>query len=289
MNTMSSPAAPELDPPVVAWSELALPDGWPDRLDLRKPWHLWAVLRKALFRKLRQVQLPDGLPLNAPVPKYALQEFHNLPNGNYSKKFTSGYSTGFDVVMLGEMRRARGAMARTLAASGSVLDVGCGAGHSSQTLAASGIAEVWGLDASPYLLQHAARRYPGVRFVQGIAERTGFGEGRFDAVSACYLFHEIPPRFGDEALAEFRRVLRPGGRLAILEPAGEQFFGRPLELWRRHGWKGIYFWWLARFVHEPYVLAWHRRDVGAWLAAKGFRLLSDEPLFPSRLIVAERV
>lgn len=276
------------DPAPTAWCEIDLPDAWPDALDFRKPAHLWRFLKKTVLRRLSRVQLPAGLPLNISIPKYILQEFHNLPNGNYSKKITKGYSTGFDIVMLGEMSRARRALAATLTDCASVLDVGCGAGHSTQALRDGGVKEVLGLDASPYLLQHAARQYAGPRFVQGLAEQTGFSARRFDGISACFLFHEMPPRYADRALEEFRRVLKSGGRLAILEPATEQFFGRPLVLFRKYGWRGIYFWWLARFVHEPFVAAWQKRDVPAWLSGSGFELIEDRDLFPARLILARR-
>lgn len=263
-----------------------LPDAWPDRLDLRRPMDLWRFLRKVLLRRLDRVELPPDLPLNVELPKYLLLEFHNLPNGNYSRKITRGYSTGFDRVMLGEMRRARAALADTLAGCDSVADIGCGAGYSTQALRAAGVPGVVGIDASPYLLEHAARAYPDLRFEQGLAERTGLPDGAVDGICCCYLFHEIPPRHADRALAEFRRVLRPDGRLSILEPAAEQFFGKPLTLMRRHGWRGLYFWWLARFVHEPFVHAWHRRNIARWLDANGFELVEDRLLFPSRLISA---
>lgn len=265
-----------------------LPDAWPDRLDLRRPADLWRFLRKVLLRRLDRVELPPGLPLNVALPKYLLLEFHNLPNGNYSRKITRGYSTGFDRVMLGEMRRARAALAATFQGCHRVADIGCGAGYSTQALCDAGITDVIGIDASPYLLEHAARSYPALRFAQGLAECTGLADASVDGISCCYLFHEIPPAYADQALTEFRRVLRPGGRLGILEPAAEQFFGRPLALLRRHGWRGLYFGWLARFVHEPFVRAWHRRDVAHWLATHGFELVEDRLLFPSRLISARR-
>jgi ubiquinone/menaquinone biosynthesis C-methylase UbiE len=278
-----------IDPAPLPWAQLELPDAWPDALDLRQPRDLWRFLAKVLLRRLSQVRLPPELPLNVVLPEYLLLEFHNLPNGNYSKKVTRGYSTGFDLVMLGEMRRARHAMAQALNGCGAVLDVGCGAGHSTQALLDAGVQEVWGLDASPYLLQHAARRYSAPRFVQGLAERSGFPARRFDGVAACFLFHEMPPGFAEQALAEFQRVLKPGGLLSVLEPAAEQFLGRPWRLLRKYGWRGIYFWWLARFVHEPFVAAWQKRDVPAWLARHGFELIEDRDLFPARLITARKI
>src|ERR1051326_7942041 len=101
--------------PIPTSSDVLLPDAWPDALDLRRPRDLWRFLRKVVLRRLTKVELPLGLPLNVALPKYLLLEFHNLPNGNYSKKITHGYSRGFDIVMLGEMRRARRALAQTFA------------------------------------------------------------------------------------------------------------------------------------------------------------------------------
>src|SRR6266581_3083333 len=100
------------DPVPLPWAQIELPDAWPDALDLRRPRDLWQFLTKVLLRRLSRVRLPPDLPLNVVLPDYLLLEFHNLPNGNYSKKVARGYSTGFDLVMLGEMRRARRAMAQ---------------------------------------------------------------------------------------------------------------------------------------------------------------------------------
>ncbi|HET7922706.1 MAG TPA: class I SAM-dependent methyltransferase [Gammaproteobacteria bacterium] len=265
-----------------------LPDAWPDRLDFRRPWHLWQFLRKTLLRRLDRVHLPENLPLRVPLPKYLLLEFHNLPNGNYSKKITHGYSTGFDIAMRGEMQHGRALLANALTGCQRVLDVGCGAGPSTAALKATGIPDVTGLDASPYLLQHAAQRYPGLPFIQGLAEDTRLPSNSYDGISACFLFHELPPRYGDAAFAECARLLMPGGRLAILEPGAEQYHNGNWKMCRKYGWRGIYFRALAHFVFDPYLAAWHHRDVRASLERAGFDLLEDRGVFPSRLIVARK-
>lgn len=273
---------------ITSWEQTLLPESWADRLDLRRPRDLWQFFRKVALRRLERVKLPEGLPLNVEIPKYALLEFHNLPNGNYSKNITRGYSKGFDHAMLGEMRLARHALASALSSCDTVADIGCGAGRSSQSLRAAGVTHVTGLDASPYLLQHAARSFPEINFVQGLSEDTRLPTAQFDGVSVCYLFHEMPPTYAGQALDEFFRILKPDGLLGILEPAREQLISTPIALLRRHGWRGLYFWALAHFVHEPFVQAWHRCVNDRWLRDHGFELVSDTLLFPSRLIIAKR-
>ena len=275
------------DPPVPDWINLNLPDTWPDEL-FTSPLQAMRLLARALGKR-RRVELPADMPGRERLPKYVLQEFHSLPNGNYSKRVTHGYITGFDRLMLGRMSRARSRIAEALRGCTSVLDVGCGGGRTAGMLKTSGIAEVWGIDPSPYLLQHAARAFPTVNFVQGIAESTGFPAARFDGISACFLLHEIPPAYIERALREFHRLLRPHGLLAICEPSPVQLQWSPWRLLRRDGMLGCYFWLLARLVHEPFIDAWHRRDAVAMLRAAGFEVLHDQHDMPVRHLVARRL
>src|SRR5262245_55421984 len=125
----------------VDWSAVRLPDAWPDRLRLRHPRDL-ALFVARLFGRRRRVEVPAALPGVEALPEYLRQEFHHLPNGNYSKRIVRGYANGFDLLMLGRARRARAAIARRLAGCASVLDLGCGSGGLAGELVAAGIPEV---------------------------------------------------------------------------------------------------------------------------------------------------
>jgi len=272
----------------IDWATVALPDAWPDRLRLRRPAELWRLTRR-LFGRRRRVEVPDALPGGAALPEYLRREFHHLPNGNYSKRIVRGYVRAFDAMMLGRARAARRDIARRLADCRRVLDVGCGSGGVVGELVAAGVPDVQGLDPSPYLLQEAARRHPGVGFAQGVAERNPFPARRFDGAGGCFVFHELPPEAADEALAELHRVLVPHAPLVLVEPSPLQF--RPRDLGRflgRSGLPGLYFWLMALTVYEPFAAAWHRRDVRAWLDAHDFDLQLDEVGMPLRTIVAIR-
>jgi ubiquinone/menaquinone biosynthesis C-methylase UbiE len=276
-----------LDPEVRDWRRVELPDTWPDRLSLRRPSQIWRWIRAILGGRQR-VELPAGLPGVELLPRYTLEAFHNLPNGNYSKSGTRNYLLGFEQVMLGQMKRARRRLAGYLAGSRSALDVGTGGGRTAAALHESGITDVWGIDPSPYMLQHAASDHPELRFAQGLAEKTGFSDERFDAVAICFVLHEIPVRHLRRCLGELRRILEPGGRIAICEPSRAQLDGGFWSQLFRHGLMRAYFHLLASFVYEPFVRGWHRTDVGVALRESGFELISDENEPPVRFLLARK-
>ena len=106
---------------------------------------------------------------------------------------------------------------------GRVLDVGCGTGKFARVLAERGLARVWGVDPSAEMLAEARERVPSsVGLKLGDAERLPFKDGAFDAAVLWTVVHliERPPGF-----AELRRVLTPGGRIAIVTFAPEHFTG----------------------------------------------------------------
>ncbi len=256
-----------------------LPETWVDQLHLARPPDLVRLLRHMLGKRRRAVT-SQSLMNEAQIPTYLLAEYHGLPNGYFSKKFTRGYIQSFDKVMLGSMTRLRHRIASLLSGHQRVLDIGCGGGEQAAMLADIGVPEVRAIDASPYMVAHARDAFPHVPFSVRTAENTGFADGEFDAVCVSFVFHEIPPKFADIAIGEIRRILRPGGELIIAEPSALQMQLSVRQLMRRFGWRGPYFKFVARHTHEPFAVPWQGKNHGEWLLQHGFEVVEEEQSCP---------
>lgn len=115
------------------------------------------------------------------------------------------------------------ALVRAWAATvdGPVLDAGCGPGHWSAHLAALGH-DVRGIDRTPAFVDHARQAHPGVAFAVADVDALPDEPERLGGVLAWYsLIHHEPDALG-RPLAEFARVLRPGGQLLVGFFAGER-------------------------------------------------------------------
>ncbi|CAM3352814.1 Methyltransferase type 11 domain-containing protein [Deinococcus saxicola] len=117
---------------------------------------------------------------------------------------------------------------RLLALNGdeAVLDVGTGPGDFPGRLRAGGHrGRIVGLDFSAGMVARASEQYPAVEFLQGDAAALPFPDATFDVVTARHMLYHVPDVAA--ALAEFKRVLKPGGHfLAVTNAAGYM-----AELW----------------------------------------------------------
>lgn len=91
-----------------------------------------------------------------------------------------------------------------------VLDIGCGAGHSTALIDASG-ASVVGVDAARGMVDYASNTFDGIDFQVGGLEDLAFGDDEFDVVFAANSV-QYAADVGT-ALGELRRVCKPGGSI----------------------------------------------------------------------------
>ncbi|GAA1913795.1 class I SAM-dependent methyltransferase [Streptomyces durmitorensis] len=162
-------------------------------------------------------------------------------------------------------RAILGAFAESVTASGAgeVADLGCGPGHVTAHLDELGLA-AFGVDASPAMIELARQAYPGLRFEVGSMAALDIADGALGGVLSRWSIIHTPPQEVPAVLAEFHRVLAPGGHLLIGFSGSED----PTHLTQvfDHAVAPAYRWWpdhlaamlrelglaeVARLVREP--------------------------------------
>jgi demethylmenaquinone methyltransferase/2-methoxy-6-polyprenyl-1,4-benzoquinol methylase len=96
-----------------------------------------------------------------------------------------------------------------------VLDACCGTGDLAIAAARGHDVHVTGLDFSERMLERARRKEPAVDWVHGDMLALPFGDAAFDAATVGFGVRNVTDLAA--GIRELRRVLRPGGRLGILE------------------------------------------------------------------------
>jgi ubiquinone/menaquinone biosynthesis C-methylase UbiE len=125
---------------------------------------------------------------------------------------------GFNRVHENLMRQAE------LADGSRVLEIGCGTGNLSVRVKhAYPSVEVTGSDPDPLALKRAQRkaaRMTGIRFERGYAQELPYADGTFDRVLSSMMLHHLDSDAKSAAAEEIFRVLRPGGRLHVVDMGG---------------------------------------------------------------------
>ena len=144
------------------------------------------------------------------------------------------YRPGYPPEVLAALR-ARGA----LGDASLVADVGSGTGISAELFLRDGHT-VFGVEPNEEMRRaaqkHLLPRFPGFRSVNGSAEATTLPDASVDLVVAAQAFHWFHVR---KAREEFRRILRPGGRVVLLwntrRTAGSRFLEAYEQLLNEYG------------------------------------------------------
>lgn len=141
-----------------------------------------------------------------------------------------------------------------------VADLGSGPGHVTAHLHTLGV-PVFGVDVSPRMVELARRNHPGLRFHVGSMTALDLPDATLGGITALYSIIHVPDEHLPATLAEFRRVLVPGGYVLLAFQAGAEEGTEHLHL-------------AERFGHEI-ALDYYWRDpdaVAEQLGKAGFRL-----------------
>ncbi len=150
------------------------------------------------------------------------------------------------------------------------------------------------VDLSPFYLdrarQEALQRWVAdgsVACVQGNVESLPqLASGSFDGCTCVYLFHELPGAARAAAVAEFSRLLRPGGRLFFVDSAqrGDGAFNN-MPTGNDRALDGF-----PRFAHEPYYEDYTKSDlVSLFRRQGGFKLLATKVAWVTKVLVFEKM
>ncbi len=146
----------------------------------------------------------------------------------------------------GTSRRLAVLEALSIASGQALLDLGCGGGHLVRDLAfaVGESGRVVGLDASEAQLEAARVLCEGLaiaELIEGDATDLPFEEATFDSLASIQMLEYVPDV--DSALSEARRVIKPGGKVALVSVLWDhwRFHGadpalndRMHEIWRKH-------------------------------------------------------
>jgi SAM-dependent methyltransferase len=187
-----------------------------------------------------------------------------------------GFPRIYDALLFALTRGKEDAYRRTIIdiagiGSGShVLDIGCGTGTQAVIMAArvQPGGSVTGLDVNPNMVAAArrkTRRATGsITIVEGDCTAVPFADGRFDVVTVTTVLHMLSEADQAICLAEAKRVLKPDGRLLLIDYAGDT--GSRRHLSARHGPHGKFD--LHRLRDSVAALGMHEIETGelGWLS-----------------------
>ena len=223
-------------------------------------------------------------------PGYYLQNFHFQSGGWLTEESAKLYDTQVEVLFKGTANATRrqalvplhevfaGRDQRRL----KLIDIGCGTGRfldfckqAWPRLPALGVdlSEAYVAEAKGHL-----RRWCWIDFIVANGEALPVPDDSQDAVTSIFMFHELPPKVRRTVLRECARVLKPGGRLVLIDSLqiGDQpDYDGVLELF-------------PQSYHEPYYGSYLKEDFAALAAACGLTHTRCVNAFVSKVMVFDK-
>ncbi len=272
---------------------------YPSRLLFQLPLVDYARRLPGLARDLPKVfqrmragdykDLPEDVDLSS-YPSYYRRTFHWQTGGYLSQHSARLYDVGVEFLFggTGDVMRRQGLVPlqdTARLAAPRILDLACGTGRMlAQLRVAMPHAVLTGVDLSPYYLDEARRqlaRMGGapIDMVAANAERLPQSDAEFDALTCVYLFHELPRNARRGVYREMFRVLRPGGRVVVLDSV--QLSDAPEIVC-----------FLERFqdeLHEPFHRDYARDDLANGLSEAGFEVdIDGDPAYVTKVVAGRK-
>jgi ubiquinone/menaquinone biosynthesis C-methylase UbiE len=224
-------------------------------------------------------------------PAYYLQNFHFQSGGWLTDESAERYDTQVEVLFNGTanaIRRQALPQLREVFASRDqrelkLLDIGCGTGRFLDS-----VKQVWprlptiGLDMSEAYIRHAKcelKRWGWLRFVVGKGEAIPVASNSIDAITSVFLLHELPSKIRRLVFIECARVLKPGGRLVLvdsLQPGDKPDYDGMLQLFPQN-------------YHEPYYKSYLGEVFSSIAADSGLTHIRSVNAFVSKVMVFDKL
>jgi ubiquinone/menaquinone biosynthesis C-methylase UbiE len=223
-------------------------------------------------------------------PDYYLQNFHFQSGGWLTEESAERYDTQVEVLFRGTAnamrRQALVPLAEVFTGRDQrklrLIDLGCGTGRFLDF-----VKQAWprlpvlGIDLSEAYIRHA-RRHLGRRsrtnLIVANAEAIPAPGESCDAVTSIFMMHELPPEVRCTVIAEASRVLKPGGRLVLmdsLQRGDEPDYDGMLERF-------------PQYYHDPYYQSYVSEDFAAIARRSGLTHRRDIKAFVSKVMVFDK-
>ena len=223
-------------------------------------------------------------------PDYYLQNFHFQSGGWLTEESADRYDTQVEVLFKGTAnamrRQALPPLAEAFAGRDQrklrLIDIGCGTGRFLDF-----VKQVWprlpalGLDLSEAYIRHARRHLRGrarINLIVANAEAIPAPDNSCDAVTSIFMLHELPPDVRRTVIGEAARVLKPGGRLILmdsLQRGDEPDYDGMLERFPQH-------------YHEPYYQSYLSEDFSVVARRCGLAHRRDTKAYVSKVMVFDK-